>query len=209
MKQIIFLSVLILLTSTIFAQKDIIAENHKQQMQKVLAANEVTFYGLDFSKAVLSQPDKINYNVRYRKYFVAWISRYEEIVRPETKFSRWIDKEVIYEPGEVQSLCKKERTWIRFDDYDFPIDTLQQIIQNYELSQSNGVGMVVNVVNMNKRREQLIAWFTFFDIQTREILWATKIRGRANGTGMTAHWGEGMINATKRYVDKVYKKEYK
>ena len=69
--------------------------------------------------------------------------------------------------------------------------------------------MVVNIINLNKRREQVIAWFTFFDIQTREILWATKVKGAASGTGMTAHWGDGMISATKRYVDKVYKKQLK
>lgn len=74
------------------------------------------------------------------------------------------------------------------------------------MREKQGIGMVVNVANFNKEREYSLIYVTFFDIATREILFAVEASGKAGGAGMTKHWAEGVSNAFREiFIDQVYK----
>lgn len=53
------------------------------------------------------------------------------------------------------------------------------------------------------------AYFTFFDINTREILWTSKVKGEPGGWGMNGFWSNGLTRTLKVFIDQVYKPKYK
>jgi hypothetical protein len=53
--------------------------------------------------------------------------------------------------------------------------------------------------NFNKVQEKVFTWVVFFDIQTREILWASEVTGHFEHMGYTAHQGSGVVNGFKSF----------
>ncbi len=69
--------------------------------------------------------------------------------------------------------------------------------------------MVINVVNFNKDREYSMQWITFFNIQTREILFAVLTTAEAGGGGMVGHWTTGVEKGVREiFIDEIYKRKY-
>lgn len=74
------------------------------------------------------------------------------------------------------------------------------------MREKEGLGMVINLENFNKEREYALIYVTFFDIATREILFAAEVSGQAGGAGMTKHWASGVENAFREmFIDQIYK----
>ena len=66
--------------------------------------------------------------------------------------------------------------------------------------------MVIVLVNFNKDREYSMQYVTFFDLETREIVYAVLTTGEAGGSGMGGHWADGVIDGVRKvFVDEVYK----
>jgi hypothetical protein len=66
--------------------------------------------------------------------------------------------------------------------------------------------MVINLSNFHKDREYAHIWVTFFDITTREILFAVEATGKAGGMGMTKHWAVGVEEAFRSmFVSQVFR----
>jgi hypothetical protein len=87
-----------------------------------------------------------------------------------------------------------------------PFEDLQTIVQSYVLREKQGIGMVINLVNFNKDKEYALIYVTFFDIETREIMFAAEVTGNAGGSGMTKHWASGVEEAfAKMFIDQIYK----
>ena len=85
-------------------------------------------------------------------------------------------------------------------------EDLQTIIESYVLREKQGVGMVINLVNFNKEGEYALIYVTFFDIATREIMFAAEVSGNAGGSGMTKHWASGVeVAFRKMFIDQIYK----
>lgn len=159
------------------------------------------YYGVDFSRAVLTNPEKVNQEEALEKYFPAWIGKFEEVTSPRDEMSDWLAPKRFfkYEPGFQYEQINNQRSWITYENYQLPRDTLSRLISGYSLDRKKGTGFVIHVENMNKREEYLSAYFTFFDISTREILWTTKAKGEPGGFGMTNFWVNGLLNATENY----------
>jgi hypothetical protein len=52
-------------------------------------------------------------------------------------------------------------------------------------------------------------FFTFFNIQTREIYWIAETKNEGVGPGLKRIFGYGMAYSTKLYFDDVYQKALK
>jgi len=181
-------------------------------MDQVVNAEGIIYYGLDFSKMVFTDQRKLGQDQRMRKFIPSWIYFFQKEVDPDFYIKKWLRKGDNFESEltEVQEKFNKGMdSWISSNKYSFNTDTLQMVINSYKLTKTEGIGFVINLENFNKEERYLTAYFTFFDIATRQILWATKIRSRPGGHGMTAYWGEGIRDGIKIYMDEVYFKSVK
>jgi len=188
-----------------------IINEYNPNINKVINSPSITYYGVDMSILKLTNPEKIGQDEHIRHYLNAWISTFERELPPEEYIAKWLKKDhFTFEPRDVQKRTELVgEEWIIWEDYSFTIDKLKEIIKSYELKKDDGLGFVINIENFNKPNEYISAYFTFFDIQTREILWASKIKGEPGGWGMNGFWSNGLTNTTKVFIDKNYKPTYK
>ena len=208
---IIFLFALIFNLKT-YPQSKYILEEYSPNIDKVFNSLSVVYYGVDMSMLKLTNPEKIGQDNFARHYIYAWISTYAKELPPEKYISKWLKKKdnFTFESEDVQKRTELvDEKWIIWEDYSFSLEQLKEIIQSYDLKQNSGLGFVINAENFNKKHEYMTLYYTFFDIQTREILWTTKIKGVPGGWGMNGFWSNGLTNTLKIYIDKCYKMKYK
>lgn len=63
-----------------------------------------------------------------------------------------------------------------------------EIIKDYNLSQKEGVGVVLIAKLLNKPLERAIYDLVIFDISTRNILYIKEVAGEASGFGLRNYW---------------------
>ena len=176
---------------------------------EIFYRQDLVFYGYDFTYLKLSNSDKLGDGVIIvPKYFEAWNETLTYDFLPIKKISDWMGKPGIFVGNSVfeyhtyadmQNFVTSVNHCIQFED-------LQTIVKSYVLREKEGVGMVVNLVNFNKEREYSLIYVTFFDIKTREIMFAAEVSGKAGGSGMTKHWAAGVESAFREmFIDQIYK----
>lgn len=174
-----------------------------ESYDKVIDANSITYFGIDFSEMRLTNPKKISSARALRKFFPAWIADFDRDYELEHRVKKYMKKDqLLYRPENVQrrfELVVEE--WIVFGDHSFDIETVKSIVKSYSLEEQSGIGMVVNVENFNKPQERGVMYITFFDIKTRELLWAVEMYGPSGGWGMTSYWSTSIQNAFDKFFD--------
>jgi len=162
---------------------------------EIFYRQDIIFYGFDLTYLKLSNKNKIGDGIiLVPKYYEAWNDMLTKDMLPIKKISSWMNKPTLfvgnsvfpnYHEMEIQNFVTSVNYCISFED-------LKKVVADYVLREKEGVGMVVNVVNFNKEREYSLIYVTFFDIATREIMFAVEASGKAGGSGMTKHWAEGV-----------------
>jgi hypothetical protein len=176
---------------------------------EIFYRQDIVFYGFDLTYLKLTNRDKIGDGIIIvPKYFEPWNDMLTNDMLPFKKISGWMDKPTLflgnsvfpyYTLGDAQNFVSSVNYCITYED-------VEQIVKNYALREKEGIGMVVNLSNFNKEREYSHIWVSFFDIATREILFAVEATGKAGGAGMTKHWAEGVSAAFRdMFIDQVYK----
>ncbi len=167
------------------------------------------YYGFDFSEFTMVEQAKMGQDQAFRNYFPLWISRLEVDVTVDKTLPRWFAKPIIHQPSSVQpNFAKIRPQWISYYANAISIEKVEEMVANYgaSISETEGVGLVIIMESFEKKTERATGIFTFFDIKTKKILWATKVWGVADGTGFTNHWAIGMLEMYKHYIDEVYKR---
>jgi hypothetical protein len=173
----------------------------------VRKTRKIFYYGVDFSHVRISDGDKISKNEVYTQaYPPAWIAYVEKEMPPGDYVQKSLRKqELYYKQQEIYDVSVKVfHDFIIAPSYRFSVDTVIAALKKYTLSENSGTGLVLIPENFNKKEELAITWIVFFDIGTREILWATKFSGHCSHMGYTAHWGSGVVNGFKAFVNQVY-----
>jgi len=176
---------------------------------EVFYRTDVIFYGFDLTYCKLSNQSKLGDGIMIvPQYYESWNEILSQDMLPFSKISSWMAKPTLllgnsvfpnYRQMDMQNFVVAGNYCITFED-------LKKIVSSYVLREKQGIGMVVNVANFNKEREYSLIYVTFFDIATREILFAVEASGKAGGAGMTKHWAEGVNNAFREiFIDQVYK----
>jgi hypothetical protein len=161
---------------------------------------------------VLTDQQKLGQDQKLRKYFVEWIDYIQRTVDPNVFIKKWLRKGDNFETELVDVQTRYNivpEQWIFAERNIFCKDTLQGITDSYILRKNEGVGFVVNLENFNKEDNYLTAYYTFFDISSRNILWSAEIISFPKGRGMTDYWGYGIRSGIKIFMDKVYFKSVK
>ncbi len=168
-------------------------------IKDVLSSDTLVYFGLDFSKLQLVDAQKVGTEIIVNKYFGAWINYIEQSSIRNGALSVLLDNKVVLENTEqVQNLFKNKmnENYIYFTRTPLILDSIQEIVNNYNLPKfNNKIGFVIILETFDKLTDRAIINFTFFDITSKKVLWRIKSTGPAYGIGMTNHWGRGSENA--------------
>ncbi len=179
---------------------------------EIFYRQDLVFYGFDFTYLKLSNSGKIGDGIVIApKYFPAWNEMLTYDLLPIGKISGWMGKPSIFVGNSVfeYNTYADMQNFVSAVNFCMPFEDLQTIVQSYVLREKQGVGMVINLVNFNKEGEYALLYVTFFDIETREIMFAAEVTGNAGGSGMTKHWASGVETAfRKMFVDLIYKPKH-
>jgi len=89
---------------------------------------------------------------------------------------------------------------------------LEDIVADYDLTDhQNGLGLVYIFEELNKNHRYAILHTVFFDLNTKEIIWALRFKAESSGLGFRNYWANPIYKVlnTSRYEYKYAKKKYK
>lgn len=210
-RYISFILYLILVNgSSVFGNDGFVFEEYKSNTGRLFHSDTIVYYGLDFTKAIYTFPDKVGEEKANQKFFAAWISYFEALIRPEDILVKLLKKNQAsrFNPISIQyNYTNISPPWISEKCFSLTIDSLSRHIKAYSIRETSGIGFVINVENLNMSHKYVSAYFTFFDISTKDILWTVKVKGTPGGSGYSTFWAIGIYNALKEYIDRYYKQE--
>lgn len=182
--------------------------------QADLYDTQVVWCGFDFSNAKCIGSDGFTnpQDVKDR-FFGAWndlilaeSDKYDvkKFYGKETQIN---DLSVVSERNEIP-----EADELVIDEpYAFEEGQLENIIQQYELSEAQeGLGLVYVIESLNKTEQQAVINVVFFDIASNDILWTKKYATKAGGFGLRNYWAaafrKAMETSGKEFVKEAKKK---
>jgi len=142
-------------------------------------------------------------------YFNDWNNEINDKVG-YNNLKKWMGKRYMTMGTPIfQNYYKRDfNNFVEYGNYCISFEDLQKIINSYVINETQGIGMVINVVNFNKDREYSMQWITFFDIKTREIVFAVLTTGEAGGSGMVGHWATGVEDGVRNiFIDEIFKRK--
>jgi hypothetical protein len=179
---------------------------------EIFYRNDIVYYGFDFTYLKLTNPGKVGKGVEIiQKYFDPMNEDLTKDFLPFGNLKKWMKQPSIILGSPVYPNYKYRdyHGFVTAQNFCIDFNDLQKIVKAYVLREKSGVGMVINLVNFNKEREYSLLYITFFDIASREILFAVKASGEAGGGGMTKHWATGVEGAVRGiFIDQVYKRRW-
>ena len=201
--------VFICFSLTSFSQKPKKGIEYMLNISKLSAATDVVWYGVDFSKCRITDGSKMSEaKVMKEKYVPGWISLMNQSYDLEY-IKRKLGKNVTEDLNKIQKLYTTidEKELVTFANYSFPLDSVKAFVNSYPLPEKSGVGFVLIIENLNKPERYITGYFTFFDLQSREILYTTKMKGLPGSKyGFSQWWKEGMVELFEYYFRDYYRK---
>ncbi len=210
MKQIIIIITIILVTFSAFAQKKNNGIEYKYNLGPIYTTSELVWYGYDLSHSRMLDFKKFEDGDIILKVHMPGILAELEYMNSKKRMYEYTRKEnIIYDMTSIQDLYKTELTsqdFIANRGNEISIEDIKLICKNYVLPQENGIGLVIIIESFHKPEKYVTGYVTFFDIQSREILYATKMKGAAGSkSGFNLYWGNGIKRITGYFFDKYYK----
>ena len=176
---------------------------HDSNKTRVLLSEEITFYGLDFSRLTLVNRQRMFDKKKIKNiYCPAWIIEFDETnsatyLRKKLKIENLQDKRY---PFQSDQYLKREVDLIVSHNIPhFNIDSIKTVVSKYSLKQKRGIGLSFIITHFLKDEEEVKGYITFFDIGTRELLYVIESRAGAEGLGLTKHWSKGIHDAWIEY----------
>jgi hypothetical protein len=182
-----------------------IVYDYQIDAQRVLNAKEINYYGLDVANARLVNGTKLGEEYKEPNFWVNLITVNNKLSNQSKTYAKWCKKKFNNTTYEISKRYKMvPATWIEPAPKNLYIEDIQNIVKSYnEIRETSGIGMVIIVQSLEKSGERTTVVITFFDIKTKDILWASKVIGIADGMGFTKHWAVGILDACKNYKSKV------
>jgi hypothetical protein len=176
---------------------------------EIFYRQDMVFYGFDMTYLKLSNIKKINNGVEIvQDYYEDFHDVLANHILPFKDIRYLMEKQSMFLGKSVFPNYRymNYQDFVVAGSYCIPFEDLKKIVKSYVLTEKAGVGMVIVLENFNKDREYSLIWVTFFDIATREILFAAEVSGKAGGSGMAKHWDVGVEVAFKKmFIDNIYK----
>jgi len=179
-------------------------------INRVLDTNVIYYYGFDFSDFSLCSPPKEGTENRFINFDAGVRNEFSDVFNLEVIRKKLHKEEFILSEDKLYKTFKDlDNHWIYCKSKSFTIEHVIYNVQNYRIKEEkSGIGMVLIIDRFDKASDKAYVIVTFFDIATRDVLWATKLKYRANGAGFTRHWGKGVIKCVDQFFAVVYALSY-
>lgn len=177
---------------------------------------DVVWFGLDFTQAKMIGSEGFNDPVAIKEdYFRKW----NHLMISEGDKYEWgkapLVSDLKYDYGVVDVVNDevKVKSLVINKSYSIAEEDIQAAVKQYNLSEyKDGIGVVIVVESFDKIREQGFGYITFFDVNTKQVLYNHKLVGEAGGFGFRNYWAGAIYNwlkFTRGRVMKDIKKQYK
>ena len=208
MKKILTISLVLFFVNgiCIFSQ-DI---EYKFDITKVINDTSITYYGWDFRFLIFNDPKFPLATDVTTKLLPGLRGIIDDRFGPEYMETRFLKKHFVYNPRAIQSLIKNvdEKSFVDIYREPLTIDSVRSIVKSYPVN-GKGLGAIIIADEMRKRDITVTAYVTIFDLESKEVLYACKMKGKAGDKGSVARfYGKGVIYINS-YFWRYYKKLYK
>lgn len=177
---------------------------------------DVIWFGLDFTQAKMIGSEGFNDPVAIKEdYFRKW----NHLMISEGDKYEWgkalLVSDLKYDYGVVDVVNDevKVKSLVINKSYSIAEEDIQAAVKQYNLSEyKDGIGVVIVVESFDKIREQGFGYITFFDVNTKQVLYNHELVGEAGGFGFRNYWAGAIYNwlkFTRGRVMKDIKKQYK
>ena len=212
MKKILFFLCLSIFVFDLHCQDKHALVNEITNLPAIINAKEVTYYGLDFSLLKFISPSNSYKDQAIKEqYLGAWLVFFQGI--PEKYLGNMLkfkEEEFVYNQYSVQSRIDSiSKDWIVVTPLTISKEQVIKIVKSYSLPENDGLGFVIHPVMFDEISKEVYCFFTFFNIKTKEIYWIVETKDKGMGPGLKKTYGYGMINATHKYLNEVYRKGLK
>jgi len=186
----------------------IVVQSYSQSAKDVFSASEITWYGLDYSKArfISSAAFTNPYDIRSR-FFDSWNGLVmNEAEKYDVRGAFYKDK-VNY---NLDMINKRNQEKTKADEivinksYSFPEAEVQKVVSEYTPEEKSGIGVVFIVESYDKPSEMAYVWVTAFDIATKKVLITEKMAGKAQGIGIRNYWAYTTFQILKQLKSSEY-----
>jgi hypothetical protein len=208
MKKIIF-PLLIIISNQIIKAQD---------AKSALAATEIVWYGLDFTKAkFVGGFDQIGgaAPATGTDMKTKWIPGWNSLIPNEPQnfdFKKSFRKDnVIYDIKSITELNSKMDTDACMDYNEGKIERseIDAMVKRYNaIVKKEGIGLTFIIENFNKVAQTASIYVTIFDIATKKVLICERMIGKPAGIGMKSYWA-GAIKSVLKQIDSGEYKNWK
>lgn len=184
-------------------------------------AKEIIFYGYDFSHFTLADPKRLSFaqdkdpagvkehSANSMKVYVsAWVG-YLLDKMSDNYFARKLKtNKVTFDFDYTLQVIRQlnDSNLVSLLKTTIPKDSIQSIVNRYQVKQKEGIGFTIIVECFNKDKESSSAYFTFFDIATKKVIMSDYFStSHADGIGLTKHWGYGFNYTVDSYISNEFK----
>jgi hypothetical protein len=212
MKKTIVSLVLSFLMVTAFAQSE----------KDVIDANEITWFGLDFTKALFvgsfnqfAEAGETGGQQLKNKYIPGWN---DLVINERQKFNlkeAYKKSSILYEPDIAAkrngTIDADKMLTLNSEEGRLKKEDIAKIVSQYK-SSKKGVGLVYIVETFSKADEKGVIWVTFFDLATRKVLITEKFSEKPGGFGLRNYWAKPVFEVMMKSSAHAYtnwEKQYK
>ena len=166
----------------------------KYTKDDIKTVNKLLWFGLDLSKAKL-----VNGFYHPKDVQDAYIRGWNDyILSPDYNLKNLLKKDSIVIDLSVVTKRNKDRC-----NYYYKLipDTIQSAIHDFQITQKDGIGLILFVDEFDNAWNTARIWIVFFDILEKKILLAKQFSAKAGGTGMVNHWSKAIRTIIKEIPD--------
>lgn len=204
MKKLLF-AILISIPTFFWGQQ---VYNHQTD---VFEASEITFYGYDFSHFKLAEGKRTGEDIK--SYIVSWIGFMNEEWPEKSLRHHLKNDDVKFSFAYTQSILLElnNEDLVSYFKHEIPQDSIQRILNKYQIDEKEGIGFVVIVECFEKNTETAYAHFVFFDINSKKVIMADHFgfKSDAWAFGMIKFWGTKFDKLFDKYFSKIYNNRFK
>ncbi len=177
------------LTNMLFAQKD---------------EKKVVFFGFDFSNVkCIGSGEFADLEKLRGSYFPGWNKYFDERRdNGECSVKKNFNKEtVIYDYAIVtQRNSETDIKNIVIDDVKYAVNDgmIANALKTYD-TDLTGLGLVIMVEALNKKKEIVTMHAVFFDIKTKKVVFKKRLIGKTSGFGFNNYWESGLVRGFRSF----------
>ena len=98
---------------------------------------------------------------------------------------------------ELVNKAKDLALGVTFNKVIVDKDKVASIIKKYDYKGKKGLGMMFVVEGMHKEAKKASMWVVFIDMDTKKMLLAKQLEGKASGFGFRNYWAKTFYNVLK------------